>query len=202
PGISRNEETAEVLRKLVEDSGLPIVLDADGLNGFEGRAKDFNRKVRKRSAKDAEETLVLTPDPGEMSRLTGLSVQAIQRDRVKVACSFAKEHRVILVLKGDRTIVADLSGECWVNPTGNPGMATGGTGDILTGIVAGMIAQNPKRAFEAVLAGVYLHGLAGDIARDRHGEHSLVATDLIRSLPDAFQRVPEEAAEKWVKIVG
>ena len=204
PGISRHEETAELVRKIVLDSEIPIVLDADGLNAFEGQAKDFNRRARGERTETAEKnaTLVLTPHPGEMARLTGLSTQAIQRDRINVARSFAKEHEVILVLKGDRTLVADPSGEVWVNPTGNPGMATGGTGDILTGIVAAMIAQNPQHAFEAVLAAVYLHGLAGDIARESVGEHSLVATDLIRTLPQAFTRVWAEAAEKWLKIAG
>jgi NAD(P)H-hydrate epimerase len=199
PGISRNEESAEVVRELVMDSDLSIVLDADGLNAFEGRVKDLNRKDR---SKDAKRTLVLTPHPGEMSRLTGLSTFAIQRDRINVARAFANEHGVILVLKGDRTIVANPEGGAWVNPTGNPGMATGGTGDILTGIVAGMLAQNPRQPFEAVLAAVYLHGVAGDIACETVGEHSLVATDLVRALPEAFRRTRVEAVEKWVKIAG
>jgi hydroxyethylthiazole kinase-like uncharacterized protein yjeF len=204
PGISRNDETAEVVRKIVLESEIPIVLDADGLNAFEGRAKDLNRRVRGGRAENTEknQTLVLTPHPGEMARLTGLSTQTIQRDRINIARSFAKEHDVILVLKGDRTVVANPSGAAWVNTTGNPGMATGGTGDILTGIVAGMLAQNPEREFEAVLAAVYLHGLAGDIAREELGEHSLVATDLVKTLPMALQRVQASAAEKWVRIGG
>jgi NAD(P)H-hydrate epimerase len=119
---------------------------------------------------------------------------------VNVARKFAQEHGVILVLKGDRTIVAKPDGEAWVNPTGNPGMATGGTGDILTGMVAGMLAQNPQRAFQAVLAAVYLHGLAGDIAREHLGEQALVATDLIKAMPEAFRRVRAEAGQKWVKL--
>jgi NAD(P)H-hydrate epimerase len=135
-----------------------------------------------------------------MARLTGLDTAAIQRDRINVARSFARDHELILVLKGDRTIVANPEGEAWVNTTGNPGMATGGTGDILTGIVAGMLAQHPKRAFLAVLAAVYLHGLAGDVAEESTGEQSLVATDLITALPEAFRRIREQAAEKWVKI--
>ncbi len=135
-----------------------------------------------------------------MARLAGLGTAAIQRDRINVARSFAREYGLILVLKGDRTIVANADGEVWVNTTGNPGMATGGTGDILTGIVAGMLAQNPKREFEAVLAAVYLHGLAGDIARESLGEHSLVATDLVKTLPEAFSRVRSEAAAEWVRI--
>jgi NAD(P)H-hydrate epimerase len=191
PGISRHRETAEFVRTVVQNSRLPVVLDADGLNAFEGKASELNGRGR---------TIVLTPHPGEMSRLTALSTAAIQRDRINVARSFAKEHELILVLKGDRTILAHPDGEAWVNPTGNPGMATGGTGDILTGIIAGMLAQNPKREFEAVLAAVYLHGLAGDIARESMGEHSLVATDLVKTLPEAFRRVQTETAEKWVRI--
>jgi len=191
PGISRHPETSEFVREVVRQSKTSIVLDADGVNAFEGRAGELNGRGR---------TLVLTPHPGEMARLTGLSTPAIQRDRINVARSFAREHELILVLKGDRTVVARPDGEVWVNATGNPGMATGGTGDILTGIVAGMLAQNPKREFEAVLAAVYLHGLAGDIARERLGEHSLVATDLVKTLPEAFSRVRSEAAGKWVRI--
>jgi hydroxyethylthiazole kinase-like uncharacterized protein yjeF len=203
PGISRNPETSEFVRTIVRYASVPIVLDADGLNAFEGKAKDLNRRAREGDAKDAEKTtLVLTPHPGEMARLAGLSISAVQRDRVNIARNFAQEHEVILVLKGDRTIVVNANGEAWVNTTGNPGMATGGTGDILTGIVAGMLAQNPEREFEAVLAAVYLHGLAGDIARDHVGEHSLVATDLVKTLPEAFRRVGAEAAEKWVKITA
>jgi ADP-dependent NAD(P)H-hydrate dehydratase / NAD(P)H-hydrate epimerase len=191
PGISRHPETAEFVRTVVQKSKTPIVLDADGLNAFEGKAGELNGHGR---------TLVLTPHPGEMARLTGLSTAAVQRDRLNVARSFAREHELILVLKGDRTIVAKADAEAWVNTTGNPGMSTGGTGDILTGMVAGMLAQNREREFEAVLAAVYLHGLAGDIARDSLGEHSLVATDLVKTLPEAFRRVRAEAAEKWVKI--
>jgi ADP-dependent NAD(P)H-hydrate dehydratase / NAD(P)H-hydrate epimerase len=204
PGISRNEETAEVVRTVVSESDVPVVLDADGLNAFEGRAEDFNRKERKGAAKGAEKspTLVLTPHPGEMARLAGLSTKDIQRDRVNIASKFAQQHRVILVLKGDRTIVASPDGQAWVNPTGNPGMATGGTGDILTGIVAGILAQNPHRAFESVLAAVFLHGLAGDIASEQLGEHSLVATDLIKALPGAFRQLRAKSAEKWVKLEG
>jgi ADP-dependent NAD(P)H-hydrate dehydratase / NAD(P)H-hydrate epimerase len=191
PGISRHPSTADFVRDVVSKSRTPIVLDADGLNAFEVQTNLLN---------GSERTLVLTPHPGEMARLTGLGTAAIQRDRVNVARSFARDHALILVLKGDRTIIANPEGEAWVNTTGNPGMATGGTGDILTGIVAGMIAQNPRHVFLAVLAAVYLHGLAGDIAEESMGEHSLVATDLIRALPEAFRRFRAQAAEKWVKI--
>ena len=207
PGISRNPETSDFVRRIVGEASAPVVLDADGLNAFEGRAKEFVRRVQPKSGNAAEQnTLVLTPHPGEMSRLTGLGIAAIQRDRINVARNFAKEHGVILVLKGDRTIVADSSGEAWVNPTGNPGMATGGTGDILTGMVAGLLAQHPNHAFEAVVAAVYLHGLSGDIASYGHnshtglGEQCLVATDLIRAMPEAFRQTREKAGEKPVML--
>ncbi|OLE14751.1 MAG: hypothetical protein AUG89_00580 [Acidobacteria bacterium 13_1_20CM_4_56_7] len=202
PGISRHPSTEEFVRSVIEKSQVPTVLDADGLNAFEGRASDLNRRNRRGDTENAEKVpaLVLTPHPGEMARLTGLGVAAIQRDRINVARSFAREHEVIVVLKGDRTAIAKPDGEVWVSTTGNPGMATGGTGDILTGIVAGMLAQNTKRDFLAVLAAVHLHGLTGDVAEEAIGEHSLVATDLIRALPEAFRRVRAQAAEKWVKI--
>ena len=191
PGISRHQETANVVRILLSSEKLPIVLDADGLNAYEKRPKDLAGDGR---------TLVLTPHPGEMARLTGLSVKEIQRDRVNVARKFAEEHGVILVLKGDRTVVSAPDGQAWINTTGNPGMATGGTGDILTGMVAGLVAQHPQRAFEAVLCAVHMHGLAGDVAVESTGEQPLVATDLVRTLPEAFRRVRAEAAETRVKL--
>ncbi len=135
PGISRNEQTSELVRRLIAKLDLPIALDADGLNAFEGRAEELNGNGR---------TLVITPHPGEMARLTGLSVAEVQKDRLGVARKFAREHDLIVVLKGHRTLVARADGEAWVNTTGNPGMATGGTGDILTGMVAGLMAQNSK----------------------------------------------------------
>jgi len=193
PGISRNSETSELVRALVKKRKVPVVLDADGLNAFEGRAKELDG--------DAV-PLALTPHPGEMARLTGMTVAAIQRARINVARSFAQKHRLILVLKGHRTLVAGSDGEIWVNTTGNPGMATGGTGDILTGMVAGFIAQNPQRIFEAVMAAVHLHGLAGDVARESVGEHSLVATDLVKALPEAFRRVRAEAQKPYVEMHG
>ena len=180
PGISRHAETSEFVRTVVQKYPMPIVLDADGLNAFEGVATKLDGKGR---------ALVITPHPGEMARLTGLSIPQVQRDRVGIARSFARGHDVIVVLKGYRTLVAHPDGEVWVNTTGNPGMATGGTGDILTGMVAGMLAQNPSRVVAAVRSAVYLHGLAGDVACETMGEPSLVATDLIQALPEAFRRI-------------
>ncbi|MFI5104449.1 MAG: NAD(P)H-hydrate dehydratase, partial [Terriglobales bacterium] len=116
----------------------------------------------------------------------------IQANRLDVARDFARERELIVVLKGHRTLAASPNGEVWVNPTGNPGMATGGSGDVLTGMVAGLIAQHPQHVLEAVALAVYLHGLAGDLAGAAVGESSLVATDLVRFLPQAFSRARTE----------
>jgi NAD(P)H-hydrate epimerase len=177
PGISRQEETAEFVRRIVQKYKTPMVLDADALNAFEGTSGELNGSGR---------ALVITPHPGEMSRLTRLTIAEIQADRIEVARRFAGEHELIVVLKGHRTLIVSPNGDVWANPTGNPGMATGGTGDVLTGMVAGLIAQHPQRAFEATALAVYLHGLSGDLAREEVGENSLVATDLVHSLPKAF----------------
>ena len=193
PGISRNPETSDFVRGLVVKTKTPLVLDADGLNAFEGRASELNGKGR---------SLVITPHPGEMARLTGSTVAAVQRDRINVARTFARDHELIVVLKGHRTLIAQPDGTVWVNTTGNPGMATGGTGDILTGMVSGLMAQNREQVVEAVIAAVHLHGLAGDVARESMGEHSLVATDLVKALPEAFRRVREAGANSKVEICG
>jgi len=194
PGISRNPHTAAVVRSLVSLHKTPMVVDADGLNAFEGHTNELNGKGR---------TLVITPHPGEMARLVGCSIADVQQDRLGVARKFAGEHELTVVLKGHRTLVVQPDGEAWVNTTGNPGMATGGTGDILTGMVAAMLAQekraqDPTSALLAVCAAVHLHGLAGDVMRDVVGEHSLVATDLLRGLPDAFERARTAAEGKLV----
>jgi NAD(P)H-hydrate epimerase len=189
PGISRERRTAEMVRKFVGQSKVPMVVDADGLNSFDGRTKELNGKGR---------TLVITPHPGEMARLAGCTIPDVQKDRLGVARAFAGEHELIVVLKGHRTLVVQPDGEAWVNTTGNPGMSTGGTGDILTGMVSGMIAQHPKAALLAVIAAVHLHGLAGDVMRESVGEQSLVATDLLTGLPEAFRRTRDAAKEKLV----
>ncbi len=135
PGIGRNPETVQFVHEAVHQTKVPMVVDADGLNAFEGQTNQLDGRRR---------PLVLTPHPGEMARLAGISIKAVQADRLNVARSFAREHHLVLVLKGDRTIIALPDGSAWVNPTGNPGMATGGTGDILTGMTAGAIAQMPN----------------------------------------------------------
>ena len=193
PGISRDAETASLVRRLVAKSEIPIVLDADGLNAFEGHTTEM---------KGGSRLLVVTPHPGEMARLAGCSTADVQKDRLGVARQFAHEHELIVVLKGHRTLVVQPDGEAWVNTTGNPGMSTGGTGDILTGMVAAMIAQNPKDVMRAVCAAVHLHGSAADRMLDNVGEHSMVATDLLRGLPEAFWHAQRTAREKFVTWGG
>src|SRR5262249_4913585 len=130
---------------------------------------------------------VLTPHPGEMSRLAASTVAEVQADRVGVARKFATERQVVLVLKGHRTLIAFPDGRVWINPTGSPSMATGGTGDILTGFVAGFLAQFPQQPDLAVAAAVYLHGLAGQLGAVELGEQALLATDLLRYFPRAVE---------------
>ena len=193
PGISRFPQTAGLVRALVAKCELPVVLDADGLNAFEGHTDELNGKGR---------LLVITPHPGEMARLAGCSVADVQKDRLGVARRFSREHEVVVVLKGHRTLVVRPDGEAWANTTGNPGMSTGGTGDILTGMVAAMIGQHANDTLLAILAAVHLHGLAGDVMRESVGEHSMVATDLLRGLPEAFRRARGTAREKFVRWDG
>lgn len=178
PGISRLDSAPEVVRRLVTEATVPLVLDADGLNAFAGRSQEMIGKGR---------TLVLTPHPGEMARLLGIKTSEVQKDRVELARRFAREHGVYLVLKGYLTVVATPTGRIWINTQGNPGMATGGTGDILTGVIAGLLAQHPRQPETAVIAGVFLHGASGNLARDQMGEVSLTATDLLLALPQAIQ---------------
>ena len=188
PGISRDPHTATLVRSVVSHHNIAMVVDADGLNAFEHHTGELNGKGR---------TLVITPHPGEMARLAGCSTAIVQKDRLGIARQFSRDHELIVVLKGHRTLVVQPDGEAWVNMTGNPGMATGGTGDILTGMVAAMLAQNPKDPMMAACAAVCLHGLAGDVMREIVGEHSLVATDLLRGLPQAFDRARESLKSRY-----
>jgi len=198
PGIGRQSATAQFVRSCVEKYLVPIVIDADGLNAFDGCVEKLQGSGR---------PLVLTPHPGEMSRLAGVSIADIQANRISIARQFARDHQCILVLKGHRTLVALPDGMIWANTTGNPGMATGGSGDVLTGMVAGMMAQahamkNDDRWMRAVIAAVYLHGLAGDVAREKMGEHSLIAGDIIASLPEAFKRAKQQLGSKGFVFHG
>jgi NAD(P)H-hydrate epimerase len=158
---------------MVRSADLPAVIDADGLSAFVGKI-DLIKKNRK--------GLILTPHPGEMARLLGVSVPQVQQNRIEVARKFAQENRLILVLKGARSIVAGPEGDIFINPTGNPGMASGGMGDVLTGMVGGFLAQGFP-PLEAAKLGVYLHGLVGDFVACQKGERGMAATDLIEETP-------------------
>ena len=184
PGLTTQTETVQFVRAVVgKYLDLPIVLDADGLNAFDGHAQEL-RAARK--------MLALTPHPGEMARLVGSDTKQIQSRRLEVARKAAAEWNAFVILKGHQTVIAAPNGDAWINSTGNAGMATGGTGDVLTGMLAGLIAQHGVGVL-ALCFGVYLHGLAGDIAYADSGEAPLMATDLIRSIPRAYQQFYAES---------
>jgi hydroxyethylthiazole kinase-like uncharacterized protein yjeF len=190
PGLSIEGDAPAFARQVVEKTTVPVVIDADALNAFAGKAHLLNGRGR---------VLVLTPHPGEMARLAGLTVKEVEADRVGLARRFATEHKVTLVLKGWRTLVAHPDGSIAVNTSGNPAMAKGGSGDILTGIVAGMLAQFPGDVVRAVETAVYLHGLAGDFAARAMDEHTVLATDTVTHLSDAFRyRVTDEDGFTWI----
>ena len=182
PGLSTHYETVQAVRNLIQRIQVPVVIDADGLNAFVG----FTDILRK-----AKVSLIVTPHPGEMARLLGISTAEVQKDRITIASSFAKKHNATVVLKGAATIVATPSGWVYVNTTGNPGMATGGTGDSLTGMIGSFLAQGYS-ASQAACLGVYVHGLAGDFAAKEKGETSMIAGDLIEKIPDAMLSLSQE----------
>jgi NAD(P)H-hydrate epimerase len=183
PGLSQNPQTVKLVLSLVPIIKVPTVIDADGLNAL---SKDVN------ILKKVKVPVILTPHPGEMNRLIGSKVQSFKSSRVKIAVDFAKRYKVIIALKGYQTVVTD-GNKVYINKTGNPGMATGGSGDVLTGVIAGLLAQRVKSEiltpFQAAQLGVYIHGLAGDLAAKDKGEISLIATDILEYLPVALKRV-------------
>jgi hydroxyethylthiazole kinase-like uncharacterized protein yjeF len=185
PGLSTQNETQQFIRTIVLETELPIILDADGLNAYAGMADHLNERHAP--------VLALTPHPGEMARLLGITTKDVQARRLDVALEAAAKWRAHVILKGFHTILATPSGNVYFNTTGNPGMATGGTGDVLTGILAGLTAQFGTADWPRVLGlGIYLHGLAGDIAALRVGEAPLIASDLIEAIPEAYARVLAE----------
>ena len=182
PGLGLAAETVAEVRALARELPLPVVLDADALNALAGRLGEL-------ASRDAE--TVLTPHPGEMARLLDLSTSEVQADRVTAARRAAVESGAVVILKGHRTLVANPDGAVHVNPTGNPGMASGGSGDVLTGLVAALLAQGYD-ALAAAQLGVYLHGLAGDLAIEDVAPEALRAGDQIEYLPRAFDRLRQE----------
>jgi NAD(P)H-hydrate epimerase len=177
PGIGVTPATRALTQWLVESSPLPLVIDADGLNCLAG---DLSFLDRKRGP------IVLTPHPGEMARLAGCSTAEVQADRLRAARLVAERHGVVVVLKGSRTVIASPSGLVAINPTGNPGMASGGMGDALAGVVGSLLAQGLE-ATEAAETGVFWHGAAADDVAGRRGEAGLLASDVIEALPRALK---------------
>lgn len=181
PGLGQDESTQVLVRKIISRINKPMVIDADALNALSGHLSILH------TTHDARRTTILTPHPGEMARLLGVSVKQVQNNREKFARSFALENKVTLVLKGHHTVVAAPKNKLYINKTGNPGMATAGSGDVLSGVIAALLAQGLD-AFEAAKYGAYLHGLAGDIAAREKTEISLIAGDIIDKIPKAIKR--------------
>jgi NAD(P)H-hydrate epimerase len=179
PGLSTHFETVQAVRNLIQSMDCPLVVDADGLNALAGHTNILKR---------TKAPVILTPHPGEMGRLLGIAAADVQKDRVGVASRFAREFNVTLVLKGAGTVVAVPDGRAFINSSGNPGMATGGTGDVLTGMIGGLLAQG-FTSEQAACMGVYLHGLAGDLAAKEKGEAALIAGDLVEKIPEAMNAV-------------
>jgi ADP-dependent NAD(P)H-hydrate dehydratase len=176
PGLGQADGIRELVHFLIAETDRPLVIDADGLNALDGHT-EWLAGLRR--------PVILTPHPGEFARLAGKSVAEVQEDRVEHAAELAATSEgLIVVLKGAGTVVTD-GRRYYVNTTGNPGMATGGSGDVLTGVIAALIGQKLP-AFEAAQLGVFVHGLSGDIARDNHGEVGMIAGDIVDALPDAF----------------
>ncbi len=186
PGLGTHQETIAVVRQLFDRLPQPVVVDADGLNALAGTGFTGEGKTR-----------ILTPHPGEMGRLLGAGTREVLADRVGVARSFAMARRVVLVLKGYRTLIASPDGRVRVNPTGGPGLASGGSGDILTGAIAGLLAQFPDDPALTAAAGVYLHGLAGDLGSAELGEQALIATDLLKHFPAAMREIAAGRPPAW-----
>jgi len=172
PGMSQEDSVKELLIDLLKEIKIPIIIDADGLNALVDNLDVF---------KEMQVPVVLTPHPGEMARLTNMSVPEILENKLTIAKEKAIEWQVTLVLKGNKSIIATPEGKVYINPTGNPGMATAGSGDVLTGIIAGLIGQG-LTADKATVVGTFIHGLAGDKAREAKGSYSLVASDIVESL--------------------
>jgi len=177
PGLSQVDDVKKLVKKLIRGLDKPIVLDADGINCIKDKVEIL---------KKAKGSIVITPHPGEMARLINKEIKHIQANRKKLAKDVAKKYGVTVVLKGMKTVVASPNGRIYINKTGNPGMASGGIGDILTGMIASLIGQG-FAPFEAAKDSVYLHGLAGDIAAKEKGEVSLRAQDVLNNIPKAVK---------------
>jgi NAD(P)H-hydrate epimerase len=184
PGLGTHPETQAMARIALREASIPVVVDADGLNAFAGYVEELRGLP--------DRPVVITPHPGEMARLIKREIMDVNLNRIDVARDFAVAQELHVVLKGFRTVVAFPNGQVFINASGNPGMATAGMGDILTGMLAGILAQgNLGTLAERVLFAVHLHGLSGDLAAEEIGEESLVATDLLYYIGAAWEQVRE-----------
>jgi len=184
PGLSQQSETKQLVRQLIPKLAKPCVIDADALNAL---IEEPHQVLKRRL-----HPTVVTPHPGEMARLLNLSAEEVQRDRERIAREFAAKYGVVTVLKGHRTVVANVDGEIYINETGNPGLASGGTGDVLTGVIVALLGQR-LACFDAARLGVYLHGLAGDLVAAERGQVGLIASDLLDTIPLAIKRYQQSA---------
>jgi len=189
PGLGQHFETIELVRRLVSKLKMPAVIDADGLNAL---AKDVS------IVRECKAPLILTPHIGELSRLNRVPISEIEKHRIKYASDFAKEYSCVLVFKGAPTIISEPDGQTYVNPTGNAGMATAGSGDVLTGIIVGLLAQIlmlnkdediKKIMLNSACAGVFLHGLTGDLAKEKKGKMGMIAGDMMEKIPEALLKI-------------
>lgn len=179
PGVSSEQETSSFVRALCSKAKVPVVIDADGINAFQKESQVLSQ---------IEAPCVITPHPGEMARLTGMSAKLIDDDRIHVAMEFAKVFNVHVLLKGFPTVLASPDDRVCINPTGNPGMASAGSGDVLTGVIAGLIAQGIPTV-ESIKLGTYLHGLSGNIAASKKTEIAMIARDILDFLPEALKQL-------------
>jgi NAD(P)H-hydrate epimerase len=180
PGISQYPETQDLVRRIIATCNKPMVIDADGLNALAADCRILNRRKGRH--------VILTPHLGEFSRLTGISPGEIEKNRIELARVFAQKNNVVIVLKGAPTIVVDPKGKVFVNSTGNPGMATAGSGDVLAGIIAALLGQG-NGPLHAAINGVFVHGYAGDIVRGKIGEMGMLASDILREIPAALKEL-------------
>ena len=193
PGLDRRPGTVALVHKLVETITLPLVIDADGLNAL---AEDMSVLRRKKSLQ-----VILTPHPGEMSRLLGTSIPDVDAIRISVAQEFAVNYGVYLVLKGARTIIASPDGIAAINGSGNPGMATGGMGDVLTGIIVSLLGQGYP-AWDACRLGVFIHGYSADLVAEEKGEIGINATDVQEMLPFAYNKLLKNTLLSNMRMFG
>ena len=181
PGLSKGRATQGLIRRVIKSADKPMVIDADGLNALAGHL-DILRLTH-----NAPRATIITPHPGEMARLLGVPVKKVQCNRESIAKKFALDYNLTVVLKGRNTVVAGNKGDLFINKTGNPGMASGGTGDVLAGMIGAFLGQGVS-AFEAAKYAVYLHGLAGDLAAREKTQLGLIASDMIAKIPEAIRK--------------